>query len=199
MWSILQDAVLPVNIAATAEGTNCDVAAAAGMMSSVTQKCGINNKQFVLSNAHRHPPFIHPTSPPPHPPPPQKHKTTTNIQKQKQKTRFVVVIWMKMDLTRIHKTSVSGYLQSTGWQLTLRVAWCLIWSFASIKKKTRQTQTLKIYHYQYIIKAHTKNSKHQSSTCIIFVVKLFFIYKNRVTQTVFDTLQLSTPFQVNRE
>ena len=24
-------------------------------------------------------------------------------------------------------------------------------------------------------------------------------YKSRVTQTVFDTLQLSTPFQVNRE
>ena len=28
-------------VAATAEGTNCDVTAAAGMMSSVTQKCGI--------------------------------------------------------------------------------------------------------------------------------------------------------------
>ena len=38
---MLNDDVLPVNTAATAKGTNCDVTAAAGMMSSVTQKCGI--------------------------------------------------------------------------------------------------------------------------------------------------------------
>ena len=41
LWSMLNDDVLPVNTAATAKGTNCDVTAAAGMMSSVTQKCGI--------------------------------------------------------------------------------------------------------------------------------------------------------------
>ena len=43
------------------------------------------------------------------------------------------------------------------------------------------TLGFKIYHYQYtcIIEIHTeKKSKHQSSTFIIFVVKLFFIYKN---------------------
>ena len=39
---MLNDDVLPVNTAATAKGTNCDVTAAAGMMSSVTQKCGIS-------------------------------------------------------------------------------------------------------------------------------------------------------------
>ena len=42
LWSTLHYAVLPVKIAATAEGANCDVTAAAGMMSSVTQKCGID-------------------------------------------------------------------------------------------------------------------------------------------------------------
>ena len=34
LLSMLKDAVLPLNTAATAEGTNCDVTAAAGMMSS---------------------------------------------------------------------------------------------------------------------------------------------------------------------
>ena len=38
---MLNNDVLPVNTAATAKGTDCDVTAAAGMMSSVTQKCGI--------------------------------------------------------------------------------------------------------------------------------------------------------------
>ena len=38
---MLNDDVLSVNTAATAKGNNCDVTAAAGMMSSVTQKCGI--------------------------------------------------------------------------------------------------------------------------------------------------------------
>ena len=41
LWSMLNDDVLTVNTAATAKGTNCDVTAAAGMMSSVTQKCGM--------------------------------------------------------------------------------------------------------------------------------------------------------------
>ena len=38
-----------LNIAATAEGANCDVTAAAGMMSSVTQKCGIAKAEFQIS------------------------------------------------------------------------------------------------------------------------------------------------------
>ena len=29
---------------------------------------------------------------------------------------------------------ISGHMQSPGWQITLRMAWCLIWWFASLEK-----------------------------------------------------------------
>ena len=47
---MLNNDVLPVNTAATAKGTNCDVTAAAGMMSSVTQKGGILCTELVRLN-----------------------------------------------------------------------------------------------------------------------------------------------------
>ena len=50
---MLNDDVLTVNTAATAKGTNCDVTAAAGMMSSVTQKCGIvHMTNFAFLGSH---------------------------------------------------------------------------------------------------------------------------------------------------
>ena len=51
---MLNDDVLPVNTAATAKGTNCDVTAAAGMMSSVTQKCGILTKVSIANQLTDH-------------------------------------------------------------------------------------------------------------------------------------------------